>query len=114
MPSFVALTFSQCGIFIVFLSSFTSFKPIFFKTLIRTFFANSTCFFVLGAILFFVMAIIIGIVARFSEKEIVDTFLEGAKDILGVILIIAVARGASVLMKTTNLDNYIITVHLIL
>lgn len=61
-----------------------------------------------GAILFFVMAIIIGIVAKFSEKEIVDTFLEGAKDILGVILIIAVARGASVLMKTTNLDNYII------
>ncbi len=61
-----------------------------------------------GAVWFFIMAIIIGIVGKFKEKDFVETFLEGAADILGVILIIAVARGASVLMKTTNLDNYII------
>ena len=54
------------------------------------------------------MAIIIGIVGKFKEKDFVDTFLDGAADILSVVLIIAVARGASVLMKTTYLDNYII------
>lgn len=57
---------------------------------------------------FFIMAIIIGIVGKFKEKDFVDTFLDGAADILSVVLIIAVARGASVLMKTTYLDNYII------
>ena len=54
------------------------------------------------------MAIIIGIINGFKENEIVNTFIDGAKDILSVVLIIAVARGASVLMKTTYLDNYII------
>ena len=42
-----------------------------------------------------------------SEK-IVETFVDGADDMIGVILVIAVARGASVLMKVTYLDNYII------
>lgn len=61
-----------------------------------------------GAVWFFIMAIIIGIVGKLKEHEIVEAFLEGASDILSVVLIIAVARGASVLMKTTYLDNYII------
>ena len=61
-----------------------------------------------AATLFFIMAIIIGIINGFKENEIVNTFIDGAKDILSVVLIIAVARGASVLMKTTYLDNYII------
>lgn len=61
-----------------------------------------------GAVWFFVMAIIIGIVGKLKEHELVDAFVEGAADILSVVLIIAVARGASVLMKTTYLDNYII------
>ena len=34
--------------------------------------------------------------------------MDGADDMVGVILIIAVARGASVLMANTHLDNYII------
>jgi len=57
---------------------------------------------------FFIMAIIIGIVNGFSEKDFVKTFLDGASDILSVILIIAVARGITVLMKATHLDNYIL------
>ena len=61
-----------------------------------------------AAVLFFVMAIVIGIIGKLSEKEFVDTFVDGASDILSVILIIAVARGASVLMQVTYLDNYII------
>lgn len=61
-----------------------------------------------SALWFLIMAIIIGIVNKMPEKKLVDTFVDGADDMVGVILIIAVARGASVLMKTTYLDNYII------
>ena len=57
---------------------------------------------------FLIMAIIIGIVNKMGEKGIVDTFVDGADDMVGVILIIALARGASVLMGFTHLDNYII------
>ena len=65
-------------------------------------------YFAEASVWFFVMAIIIGIINRFKEKEIVDTFVDGANDMIAVILIIAVARGASVLMGVTHLDNYII------
>ena len=61
-----------------------------------------------AALWFLVMAIIIGIVNKMGEKGIVDAFIDGADDMIGVILVIAVARGASVLMTVTYLDNYII------
>ena len=57
---------------------------------------------------FLMMAIIIAIVNRMSEHEIVDKLIDGADDMVGVILIIALARGASVLMSQTYLDNYLI------
>ena len=57
---------------------------------------------------FLIMTIVIGIANRYSEHEIVDIFIDGADDMVGVILVIAVARGASILMKQTYLDNYII------
>lgn len=61
-----------------------------------------------AALLFLISAIAIGIINGYKESEIVDTFIEGASDILSVVLIIAVARGVSVLMQTTHLDNYIV------
>lgn len=61
-----------------------------------------------AALWFLIMSIIIGIVNKLGEKGIVDAFIDGADDMVGVILIIAVARGASVLMNVTYLDNYII------
>lgn len=61
-----------------------------------------------AALWFLVMSIIIGIINGLGEKGIVDAFIDGADDMVGVILIIAVARGASVLMTVTHLDNYII------
>ncbi len=61
-----------------------------------------------SALWFLIMAIIIGIINGMKEKELVDTFIDGADDMVGVILIIAIARGASVLMTKTHLDNYII------
>ena len=57
---------------------------------------------------FLIMTIVIGFVNRTGENEFVDTFVDGADDMVGVILVIAVARGASVLMTQTHLDNYII------
>ncbi len=57
---------------------------------------------------FLLMTIVIGVVNRNSEHEFVDTFVDGADDMVGVILVIAIARGASVLMTQTHLDNYII------
>ena len=57
---------------------------------------------------FLVMTIIIGVVNRYHENKIVDIFIDGADDMVSVILVIAVARGASILMQQTHLDNYII------
>ena len=57
---------------------------------------------------FFVMAIIIGIVGGLSEKKIVDTFITGAADMMSVVLIIALARGISVLMAAPGLDVYVL------
>ena len=61
-----------------------------------------------SALWFLIMAIIIGIVNKIGEKKFVDTFVAGAADMVGVVLIIAIARGASVLMQSTYLDNYIV------
>lgn len=57
---------------------------------------------------FFVMAIVIGVVGGLSEKKIVDTFITGAADMMSVVLIIALARGISVLMASTGLDVYVL------
>ena len=57
---------------------------------------------------FLIMTIVIGVVNGMSEHEFVDTFIDGADDMVGVILVIAIARGASVLMTETYLDNFII------
>ena len=65
-------------------------------------------YFVESTLWFLMMTIIIGIVNRKSEHVFVDEFVDGADDMVGVILVIAIARGASVLMSATHLDNYII------
>ena len=61
-----------------------------------------------GGLWFLIVTILLCIINGFSEKDTVDTFVDGADDMVGVILIIAVARGVSVLMGVTHFDNYII------
>ena len=61
-----------------------------------------------AALWFLICAIIIAIINRQGEHGFVDAFVDGADDMIGVILVIAVARGASVLMAQTSMDNYII------
>lgn len=57
---------------------------------------------------FVIMAIIIGVVYRMSEKDIVGAFMDGAADMVGVALVIGVSKGISVMMSTTGLDNYVL------
>ena len=57
---------------------------------------------------FFIMAVVIGLLGKLREKEIVDAFLLGTSDIVSVVLVIAVARGASVLMSYTGLDVFVL------
>jgi uncharacterized ion transporter superfamily protein YfcC len=48
---------------------------------------------------FLFFGILIGLIGQLGEKELVNTFIEGAKDMLGVALIIGVARGITVIMN---------------
>ena len=61
-----------------------------------------------AALWFLLMAILLAIINRQGEHGFVDTFIDGADDMIGVVLVIAVARGVSVLMSQTALDNYIV------
>ncbi|ACZ75282.1 C4-dicarboxylate anaerobic carrier-like protein [Dickeya parazeae Ech586] len=53
---------------------------------------------------FLASSIIIGLIARMSEAELTSTFIDGARELLGVALIIGIARGIVVIM-----DNGMIT-----
>ena len=57
---------------------------------------------------FFLMAVLIGIIGGLSEKQIVNTFITGAADMMSVVLVIALARGITVLMANTGLDVFVL------
>ena len=58
--------------------------------------------------LFLVAAIFIGIIARLGEARLVETFLNGARDLLGVALIIGLARGIVVVMDAGLITDTIL------
>ena len=58
---------------------------------------------------FVIMAIIIGLVYRMKEVEIVNAFLDGAAEMVGVALVIGVSKGISVIMSSTGLDAYVLS-----
>jgi uncharacterized ion transporter superfamily protein YfcC len=49
--------------------------------------------------LFLLFAIVIGIVGRMGEQELTGNFVDGARDLLGVALVVGLARGISVVMN---------------
>jgi uncharacterized ion transporter superfamily protein YfcC len=49
--------------------------------------------------LFLFFAIVIGIVGRMGEADLTSNFIDGARDLLGVALIVGLARGISVVMN---------------
>jgi uncharacterized ion transporter superfamily protein YfcC len=48
---------------------------------------------------FLAFAILIGLAARMREGKFVDSFVDGSRDLLGVALIIGIARGVTVIMN---------------
>ena len=58
---------------------------------------------------FVIMAVVIGLVYRMKEVEIVNAFLDGAAEMVGVALVIGVSKGISVMMSTTGLDAYVLS-----
>ena len=58
--------------------------------------------------LFFVSAIIIGLVFRMGEKELISSFVGGTRDLLGVALIVGVSRGITVVMNNGNITDTVL------
>jgi uncharacterized ion transporter superfamily protein YfcC len=54
---------------------------------------------------FFIASVLIAFVASIREKEFVEQFVLGAKDLLNVALIIGVARGVTVLMENGHISD---------
>ena len=57
---------------------------------------------------FLFFGILIGIIGRLPEKTLVDTFIDGARDMLGVALIIGVARGVTVIMNNGMITDTVL------
>jgi uncharacterized ion transporter superfamily protein YfcC len=61
-----------------------------------------------AAALFFVMAVVIGLIAKLGEQGTVDTIVAGAADFLSAALIIVLARGITVVMKNTYMTDTVL------
>ena len=57
---------------------------------------------------FLAAAILVGFVARTGEKNFVDAFVNGARDLLGVALIIGLARGIVVIMDAGRITDTVL------
>jgi uncharacterized ion transporter superfamily protein YfcC len=57
---------------------------------------------------FLLFAIIIGLVGGMREGELTTTFVDGARDLLGVALIIGIARGITVLMNNGQITDTVL------
>ena len=57
---------------------------------------------------FLFFAIVIGIVGKMNEGELTTTFVDGARDLLGVALIIGIARGITVVMNNGQITDTVL------
>ncbi|MFT5658317.1 MAG: putative ion transporter superfamily protein YfcC [Gammaproteobacteria bacterium] len=58
--------------------------------------------------LFIAASLVIGVVAWMDEKAFTDSFVDGARDLLGVALIIGIARGIVVIMDAGHITDTIL------
>ena len=58
--------------------------------------------------LFFVSAVVIGLVAGLGEKGLVATFVDGSRDLLGVALIVGISRGITIVMNAGNITDTVL------
>jgi uncharacterized ion transporter superfamily protein YfcC len=57
---------------------------------------------------FILFSIIIGLVGRMSETGLTESFVDGARDLLGVALIIGIARGITVVMNNGEITDTVL------
>lgn len=57
---------------------------------------------------FLLFAVVIGLVAGMKEGELTTTFVDGARDLLGVALIIGIARGITVIMNNGQITDTVL------
>ena len=57
---------------------------------------------------FLLFGILIGIVGRMKEADLTETFVDGARDLLGVALIIGIARGITVIMTNGEITDTVL------
>ena len=57
---------------------------------------------------FLLFAVVIGLIGRLSEGELTGTFIAGARDLLGVALIIGIARGITVVMNNGQITDTVL------
>ena len=57
---------------------------------------------------FIVFAIVIGLIGRMREGELTESFVAGARDLLGVALIIGIARGITVVMNNGEITDTVL------
>ena len=58
--------------------------------------------------LFIAASIVVGLLARMGEEEFTSTFVDGARDLLGVALVIGIARGIVVVMDAGKITDTIL------
>lgn len=61
-----------------------------------------------ASVWFLLMSVIIGVVAHMSESKLVNTWIDGAADMVGVALVVGLARAIAILMESTHLDVVIL------
>ncbi len=58
--------------------------------------------------LFILFAVVIGLIGRLSESDLTESFVAGARDLLGVALIIGIARGITVVMNNGGVTDTVL------
>ena len=57
---------------------------------------------------FILFSIVVGLIARMKEGDLTSTFVDGARDLLGVALIIGIARGITVIMNNGEITDTVL------
>jgi uncharacterized ion transporter superfamily protein YfcC len=57
---------------------------------------------------FLLFAVVIGLIGRLGEGELTEAFINGARDLLGVALIIGIARGITVIMNNGQITDTVL------
>ena len=60
--------------------------------------------------LFLVAGVVIGLIDRMSEEELVETYVAGCADLLGVAFIIGISQGITVLMNDGAITDTVLAV----